>query len=228
MIDIHPKAVLFDMDGILYDSMPWHAEAWERMCREAGIDARYEEFFAYEGRTGAATISLLMQRQFGRAASEEEARRLYAIKSKYFAAKGPAPIMPGAQQAVQAALDLGAKAVLVTGSGQASLLERLQRDFPGAFGEGLRVTAHDVRHGKPDPEPYLAGLAKAGVRPDQALAVDNAPLGVESASRAGVYTIGVRTGPLEPGALLEAGADIEIDGMERLAQLLRKLNPAAR
>lgn len=72
------KAVLFDMDGVLYDSMPRHAKAWKSVCDEAGIEAVTEEFFAYEGRTGASTIDLLVRRQFGRPATEEEARRLYS------------------------------------------------------------------------------------------------------------------------------------------------------
>ena len=229
MMNIHHKlpadvrAVLFDMDGVLYDSMPGHAKAWMAMCAEAGLEARPEDFYINEGRTGAATIDLLTMRQYGRHTSEEEARRLYAIKSANFASLGPAPIMPGAREALEAVKAIGAEPVLVTGSGQSSLLDKLEKDFPGAFDYGMRVTAHDVRHGKPDPEPYLMGLAKAGARPDQAVAVDNAPLGVESAHRAGVFTIGVRTGPLELGTLLAAGADIELDSMEQLAELLRTI-----
>ena len=89
------------------------------------------------------------------------------------------------------------------------------------------MTAHDVKHGKPDPEPYLKGLQLAGVRPWEAVAIDNAPLGVESAHRAGILTLGVRTGPLPEGALREAGADIEVNSMlmcaKILAQLFRKV-----
>ena len=80
-----------------------------------------------------------------------------------------------------------------------------------------------MRHGKPDPEPYLMGLAKAGVEPWEAVAIDNAPLGVESGSRAGIFTIGVRTGPLAEGALEAAGADIELNSMSECAELLARL-----
>lgn len=218
------RAVLFDMDGILYDSMPGHAKAWMAMCAETGLKAREEEFFEYEGRTGAATIDILIRRQYGRPATDDEARALYAIKSRYFAASGTRPIMPGAREAVMAVMAAGAVPVLVTGSGQASLLERLEHDFPGAFPPGRRVTAHDVIHGKPHPEPFLRGLEKAGVSVGEAIAVDNAPLGVQSASAAGIYTLGVITGPLADGSLLAAGADEELRGMEqchrRLTQLL--------
>ena len=44
--------------AVLYDSMPGHARAWMEMCRREGLHAEYDEFFGYEGRTGASTISL--------------------------------------------------------------------------------------------------------------------------------------------------------------------------
>lgn len=219
----HPRAVLFDMDGVLYDSMPRHAASWLEMCRLHGIHAEYDEFFGYEGRTGASTISLLFRREFGRDATEQECKDLYAVKSRIFASMGRAPVMPGALEAVRAVVHAGATPVLVTGSGQLTLLERLNADFGGAFPAERRVTAHDVRHGKPDPEPYLAGLAKAGVEADCAVAVDNAPLGVLSASRAGIYTIGARTGPLPASELKENGADIVLEGMERVAAYLENI-----
>ena len=48
-----PQAVLFDMDGILYDSMPLHARAWKRMCDLNGIQADENEYYVYEGRNSA-------------------------------------------------------------------------------------------------------------------------------------------------------------------------------
>lgn len=215
------RAALFDMDGVLYDSMPGHAVAWKRMCDDIGIDADPDEFFSYEGMTGAATIRLLFKRQWSSVPDDEECRRLYAIKSQYFAAMGLPKVMPGAQRAVTGAVGRGVPTVLVTGSGQSSILERLAADYPGAFAE--RITAHDVMHGKPDPEPYIRGMERAGAQPWQSVAVDNAPLGVESACRAGAFTIGVRTGPLAAGALLAAGADIEVSSMDAVAELLHCL-----
>ena len=143
---------------------------------------------------------------------------MYGRKSELFAAMGPARIMAGAAEAVEAARKAGAVCVLVTGSGQGSLLGRLDSDFPDAFPMERRVTARDVVHGKPSPEPYLAGLAKAGVGAAGAIAIDNAPLGVRSASDAGIFTIGVRTGPIPAGALLASGADMELGSMHECAE----------
>lgn len=218
-----PRAVMFDMDGVLYDSMPGHAAAWKKVCDEYGIDAQADEFYAYEGRTGASTIDILVRRQFGRAATEEECKAMYGRKSEIFAGFGTAPVMPGAQSAVAAVTAAGATPVLVTGSGQGSLLQRLDSDYNGAFTAARRVTAYDVTCGKPHPEPYLKGVAKAGAAPCEGIGVDNAPLGVESSSRAGLFTIGVRTGPLTPGSLLEAGADIELDSMAECTKVLVRL-----
>lgn len=86
--------------------------------------------------------------------------------------------------------------VLVTGSGQSSLLNRLDADFPGVFDAGRRVTSHDVTQGKPHPEPYLRALQIAGVTATEAITFENAPLGVQSSDAAGVFTIAVITGPI--------------------------------
>ena len=217
------RAVLFDMDGVLYDSMPGHCKAWKQMCDENGIEAQPEEFLVYEGRTGASTIDILFRRQFGHGASPDDVKRLYGRKSELFKAMGNAPLMPGGREAVGQVRIAGATPVLVTGSGQASILERLNMDYDGAFPAEFRVTAHDVRHGKPDPEPYLMGADKVGLPLWRCIGVDNAPLGVESASKAGVFTVGVRTGALPEGALTSAGADIELNSMAECAILLAEL-----
>lgn len=218
---LNVKAVLFDMDGVLYDSMPLHARAWKQMCDGQGIKAEETEFYGFEGMTGSATINRLFQRQFGHGADEETCRRLYGIKSGLFASFGMPHRIRGARAAVDECLAHGVKTVLVTGSAQNTTLQRLPAEYPGAF--ELRITAHDVKHGKPDPEPYLRGLALAGVEPWEAVAIDNAPLGVESAHRAGILTLGVRTGPLPDGALTATGADIELNSMLMCAKILSHL-----
>ncbi len=219
----HPLVAMFDMDGILFDSMPGHSRAWKQVCDESGITANAEEFYAYEGRTGASTIDTLIRRQFGRPATDAEIEQMYARKCVIFKAFGEPSLIPGALQATRTVLEAGAKCVLVTGSGQRSNLDRLDREFHGAFPDNRRVTAFDVKRGKPDPEPYLIGMSKAGAEAWQSIGIDNAPLGVESSSRSGAFTIGVRTGPLPEGSLLAAGADIEVDSMHDCALILSTL-----
>ena len=125
--------------------------------------------------------------------------------------------MPGALAVLKKVVEFGITPVLVTGSGQFSLLDRLNADFPGFFKKELMVTAYDVKMGKPHPEPYLMGLKKAGVKASEAIIIENAPIGVESGKAAGIYTIAVNTGPLADEVLLEAGADCVYSSMQALA-----------
>lgn len=219
------RAALIDMDGVLYDSMPYHAHAWVRMLAEEGITASTEEFFALEGMTGAAVIDIVMRREKGRAASAEEARRMYRRKTELFLAQGRKRMMPGAPAVLEALKARHVMRVLVTGSGQESLIESIARDFPGAFSRRRMITANDVTQGKPHPEPYLRGLEKAileipDLLPGQVIVIENAPLGVQAGKAAGLFTIGVATGPLPQSMLAEAGADITFPSMAALAQSL--------
>ena len=218
------KAVLFDMDGVLYDSMPNHAKAWSTAVTEFGLSMSPHEAYLHEGRTGHGTINILAQRHWGRNATTEEMERIYAAKSALFNTCPEPQPMPGAAQLLQSIRSLGLTIVLVTGSAQPSLLTRLAHDFPGIFSAERMVTAFDVKHGKPHPEPYLMGLEKAGVSASEAVVIENAPLGVEAAHAAGIYTIAVNTGPLSPKVLLDAGADIVLPREGGFAQALEIIN----
>ena len=218
------KAVLFDMDGVLYDSMPNHAKAWSTAVTEFGLSMSPHEAYLHEGRTGHGTINILAQRHWGRNATTEEMERIYAAKSALFNTCPEPQPMPGAAQLLQSIRSLGLTIVLVTGSAQHSLLTRLAHDFPGILSAERMVTAFDVKHGKPHPEPYLMGLEKAGVSASEAVVIENAPLGVEAAHAAGIYTIAVNTGPLSPKVLLDAGADIVLPREGGFAQALEIIN----
>lgn len=214
------KAALIDMDGVLYDSMRGHAASWKKMCDEIGLDTDRDEFYMYEGMTGKATINLLMKRERGHEVSDEEAARLYAIKTANFRALGPAPVMPGAQRMIAALGALGMTRVLVTGSGQASLLDKLEHDYPGVFVDGRRVTALDVKHGKPYPEPYLKGASLVGADPADCMVVENAPLGVRAGKAAGCFVCAVMTGPVPREEFVKEGADMIFNSMEEFANYL--------
>ena len=222
LLDGAVRAVLFDMDGVLFDSMPNHAYAWSHAMTQFGLAMTAEEAYMNEGRTGSGTIDILAQRFWGRNATEEEKQRIYAAKSALFNTLPEAKPMPGAREALEAARECGAKIVLVTGSAQLSLIEHLELHYPGFFRKELMVTAFDVKRGKPNPEPYLMGLEKAGVRAEEAVVVENAPLGVEAGRAAGIFTIAANTGPLPDEVLKQSGADIVVAGMHEVAQLLRK------
>ena len=198
-----PKAVLFDMDGVLYDSMPNHAIAWQESMAKFGIHMTADDAYATEGARGVDTIRLMVLQQLRREIDEAEAQRMYDEKSRIFIQCG-----------------------IVTGSGQLPLIQRLKKDFGAFVDEAHITTAYDVKHGKPAPDPYLMGLQKAGdLQPFEAIVVENAPLGVRSGHAARIFTIAVNTGPLPNEELLGAGADLIFPSMTELSRQCQRLLP---
>ena len=214
--EMHLKAVLFDMDGVLFDSMPNHAYAWSHSMTQFGLKMTPEEAYMHEGRTGNGTINILTQRYWGRDATPEEMDEIYRAKADVFNQCAEPPQMPGAADILNKAKKSGCTPVLVTGSGQLSLLDRLNKNFPNIFTKDKMVTSFDVKFGKPNPEPYLMGLEKAQIRPWEGFVVENAPLGVEAGSRANIFTIAVNTGPLPDQVLWDAGANLLFPSVQAL------------
>lgn len=211
------KAVLFDMDGVLFDSMKWHAKSWKQTMDEYGFATTPEEFYLYEGMVGSSTIRYIIEREEQRVPTEQEVNQIYKTKSELFAQMNDQSLMRGAKEVVALVEQLGLLCTLVTGSGQPTLLGLMSEKFGTSFPKERMVTAYDVTKGKPDPEPYLLGLEKSGnLKPNQAIVIENAPRGIESAVAAGIFTIAVNTGPLSPDVLKEAGADIVYSSMEEL------------
>lgn len=214
---INLKAVLFDMDGVLFDSMKNHAKAWNKAMAMYGMNLSEEEAYMHEGRTGASTVNIVCTRERGYNASEEEIKKIYQTKSDIFNSLPKAEPMPGAYTLLRNIKESGLQPVLVTGSGQLSLIDNLNHHFPGIFQKEYMVTAYDVKYGKPNPEPYLMGLKKAGIQANEAVVVENAPLGVKAGVAAGIFTIAVNTGPLPDSALLNEGANILFSSMQELS-----------
>ena len=210
---INLKTVLFDMDGVLFNSMPNHAEAWHKTMAQFGFTLSREEAYMHEGRTGAATINIVSQRERGFDATEEEIKCIYQAKSNLFNQYPQAERMPGALEILTQIKDAELIPMVVTGSGQTSLLDRLNQNFPNIFKRELMITAFDVKYGKPNPEPYLMALKKGGFQPNEALVVENAPLGVQAGVAAGIFTIAVNTGPLPDQTLLDQGANLLFHSM---------------
>ena len=208
-----PKAVLFDMDGVLYDSMPHHAIAWQESMKRFGIDMTEADAYATEGARGIDTIRQIATRQ-GKEVSLEEAQRMYDEKSRIFHEMPDAPIFDGVFDMMEKIKRAGMTVNVVTGSGQRPLIRRLLNDFGRYLDENHITTAYDVKRGKPYPDPYLMGLQKAGnLKPFEGIVVENAPLGVRSGVSAGIFTVAINSGPLPDKALLDEGADVLYDKM---------------
>ena len=209
-----PKAVLFDMDGVLYDSMPNHAKAWQQSMAAFGIRMSADDAYATEGARGVDTIRAMVRRQQGRTIDEAEAQRMYDEKSRVFHSLPEAPVMPGILELMGQLKGAGILCCVVTGSGQRPLIARILKDFGEYVSETRITTAYDVSRGKPNADPYLTGLRKAGgLEPWQAIVVENAPLGVRAGVAARIFTVAVNTGPLPSQLLIDAGSDLQFPTM---------------
>lgn len=207
-----PKVVLFDMDGVLYDSMPNHAKAWQRAMTEFGIVFTAEDAYATEGARGVDTVRKYAKDQLGKELTEDEAAEMYQLKAHYFHEMPTTNIFDGVKELMLKIQNSGLKIGIVTGSGQRQLINRLLSDFKDFIDETQVTTAFDVKRGKPNPDPYLMGLQKAGnFAPHEGIVVENAPLGVRAGVTAGCFTVAINTGPLPDSVLLNEDANILFD-----------------
>jgi HAD superfamily hydrolase (TIGR01509 family) len=221
---LHNKsAILFDMDGVLYDSMPNHSKAWSQAMEQFGMHMTPHDVYLNEGATGHDTVVRISLRDRGYVASEQEINDIYGYKAALFRSMPEARVMPGALEVFRKAAAAGLKILIVTGSGQKNLIERVQRDYEGYITRDRMVTAFEVKRGKPYPDPYLKGLQIAGVPASEAVVVENAPLGIRAAVAAGIDTIAVNTGPLEDEILLAEKPVLLLHSMQELADNLENL-----
>lgn len=215
-----PKAVLFDMDGVLINSMPNHAVAWQRSMATFGIRMTADDAYATEGARGIDTIRNMVKQQQGKDITLEEAQAMYDVKTRFFGEMPKAEIMPGAYELMEKLHQEGFVMAVVTGSGQRPLINRLTTDFHPFITEDHITTAYDVQRGKPAPDPYLAGMKKCGTEPWETIVVENAPLGIQAGVAAQCFTIGVNTGPLPDKQLWQAGADLVVPSMRELCKIV--------
>lgn len=210
------KAVFFDMDGVIYDSMGYHADAWSNAFLHFGIDFSPEMVYQNEGRTYSSTINLVYRQNEMRDATESEIDQIYSKKTELIDTFPDATPFIGAKSLMERLKKQGVAIWVVTGSTQEKYLETLIHDFAGLISVERIISGNDVKYCKPNPEPYLSALHKSGFGSDEVVVIENAPLGILSAKAAGIYTIAVNTGILDDSALWEAGADMVIRDLKEL------------
>lgn len=223
------QAFFFDMDGVIFNSMPHHAQAWDAVMKKYGLPFTAYDCYLQEGRTGQSVIDECFLKCYGRHATDEEWQSIYKEKTDLFYSMGKAEPIDGIRDVMDYLCSLPSQPqiYLVTGSGQQSLFDELNAVVPGVFVRERMVTAHDYTHGKPDPEPYLTAYAKASaVRPllkEECCVIENAPLGIQAGVAAGLHVVGVNTGILHESDLLAAGADEVFPDMPSLLSWLQSL-----
>lgn len=211
------------MDGVLFDSMPNHAIAWEEVMKNHQLPFTAYDCYLNEGRTGESVIREAMWKARNRDATSDEITTIYAEKSAYFnmleQKVGGTPTIPGVAEVLRYVEACGDQIWVVTGSGMRSLLDNLNTVLPAVFQRDRMITAFDVVHGKPDPEPYLKAWERSGLTKEQCVVVENAPLGIRSGKAAGLTVYAVNTGVLTKDDL--AQADQVFDTMAELLVYLQ-------
>ena len=213
------RAAFFDQDGILFNSMPYHAQAWVAAMGDHGLPYTALECYRNEGRTGSGVIQELYQRMHGQEAPQELLQTIYATKSQHFIrlTGGQLPeTIPGVHEVLRFLHTHGVQCWVVTGSGQRNLINSLNNTFDGVF-LGI-ISSFDVTHGKPDPEPYLKAWERRGFKKEECMVIENAPLGVRAAKNAGLFCAAVNTGILPDSDLKAEHADLVLPHMQALLE----------
>jgi sugar-phosphatase len=203
MTELECDAVLFDLDGVLVDSVVCVERHWRRWAAEHHLD-RDEIMRVAHGRPTVETIRLVAPHL----PAEEEAARLDAGEA--FDTDG-VMAMDGAAQLVRS-LPPDVWAIATSGTRDTAMTRLRHTSLPVP---AVLITADDVKRGKPNPEAYLLAAAKLDVRPERCVVVEDAPAGLSAAHSAGMRVIAVATthSRIELGeADIRAGrlADIQI------------------
>ena len=217
------KAIFFDMDGVLFDSMPYHAKAWEEVMRANGLPFTAYDAYLNEGRTGQSVIQEASN-IVNKPCTDQQIEEIYRQKADSFKRMQPngAQPMDGIKEVLAFLAEHQKQVWVVTGSGQLSLFAQLSTLHPTLFVREQLITAYDVTHGKPHPEPYLKAWERSGLKKEECCVVENAPLGVRAAKSAGLFTIAVNTGILENERLSQEKADVVLPNMHALLQWLQE------
>src|ERR1700691_2278840 len=177
MIEFDCAAILFDLDGVLVDSTRSVERQWRAWAREQGLNGDQVANVSH----GVRAIEVI-RAVAPHLNAEAEVRKL---ESREANDRDGVAVMPGAIDLVRAIPD-GRWCVVTSGTRHLATA-RLQ--LAGIPLPKVLITANDVTHGKPHPEPYLKGAQLLGVNPTKCLVIEDAPAGIQSAQAGGMKAI---------------------------------------
>jgi len=182
------KAVLFDLDGVLLDSMPYHVRAWQEVFGRYGAQIEPDEIYSREG-SRTADMARMVAENHGLDLSETELTQLIQEKSMLYNELSRAEIIAGVVELIEELKRRRMWIAIVTSTFRENLLRVMPAGLVQQF--DVIITGGDVHNGKPHPEPYLKAAEKLGLSPDDCVVVENAELGIASGKAAGMFCIGV-------------------------------------
>jgi len=190
MVKLKIKAVIFDMDGVITNTMPYHFTAWKKIYEAEGFCLTKEEIYVREGQPGYNTIREISKKH-GLFFSEDRVRQILDKKEKLFKKIVRRRFIPGARNFLHFLKKKGFVLALVTGTARHEVVHILPKKLLGLF--SVVVTGSEVRRGKPHPEPYLIALKKLRLKPKDVVVLENAPFGIHSAKRARLSCVALET-----------------------------------
>lgn len=209
MSSFHCSAILLDLDGVLVDSTRSVDRQWRAWARSRGIDEERVIAIAH----GVRTIEVIRQV----APHIDAEAEVLALEKREAADQEGVEVMPGAA-GLLASIPRERWCVVTSGT---RLLATARLRFGGLPVPDVMVTAEDVKHGKPHPEPYLRGAELLGVPPSLCLVIEDAPAGIQAAKAGGMKVIGLAS-TYSTSRLGEADAVVQ-----RLAEIRASANGSA-
>jgi len=207
------RAVIFDMDGVIVDSQPYHFAVEEKICREIGIDVSLEESHSFVGMAGPKVWSYLKSK-FRLQQSIEE---LLAYENKarvaYFSSLKNVRPISGVVELLKELKQHDIKRALASSSSAEVIeifLSKLEiRDYFQKI-----ISGDMVEKGKPDPDIFLYTAAALEESPTDCLVIEDSANGVKAAKRAGMKCIGFKNA--HSGDQNLSLADMVIDDLRRI------------
>ena len=203
-------AVLWDLDGTLLDSEEYHWRSWRETMAGLGRPITREQFLA----TFGLRNDEILPRWLGAGAKREVIDHVSHDKEelyrKLLREGGVAPLA-GAAEWVRRLQKEGWRQAIASSAPRANVDVVLEVLGMASFFQAV-VSAEDVTAGKPDPQVFLTAAARLEVRPTDCIVVEDSPMGIQAAHRAGMHSIGVsRNGRV-------AAADIAVAALDRLPE----------
>jgi len=215
-IHIRPKAVIFDMDGVIIDSMPYHFLAWYEALRPWGVRINCFDVYSKEGERWEQSLRDFLRRS-GIRPTEKLLQKIFLTRQRIFKKYFKRFVFPGAKEFLACLKKKGYSLGLVTGTPRKELKGILPDDIRGLF--DCVVSGDSVKRGKPHPEPYLKAAEMLKLKPQNCVVVENANLGIESAKKAGMYCIALTTSL--PREYLKK-ADLVLDNLKQITGIIER------
>jgi beta-phosphoglucomutase len=209
------KAIIFDVDGVLVDSMPFQADAWIEAFSEVGISITRKDIYEIEGSNNKRLIKSI----FEKAGKKLEPWHLEQLPEKKREALDFDQIKPfdGIKDCLKE-LKRHFKLAMVSGS-HADTIDKIVNKFFSNYFDVI-ITGSDLERGKPAPDPYLKALEKLEIAKNECIVIENAPLGITAAKRAGIYCVAIAS-TLEPEKIQHA--DLVFNDHSALLDYLKSL-----